>query len=309
GKAGKNETPLRIITPRGRAGEAAFSASIIGELLGKLEAYFGVPFPYDKLDELATPTNGGALENAGLIISGNNVLLADKPSNSERFRDTTASVMAHEMGHQWFGDLVTLAWWDETWLNEAFATWIAQKLSSIRPEMSAEVRRADIRRRAMEADVLATARAVRQPIASADDIVSAFDDVTYRKGASVLGMFERAVGPDKFQKGVHDYIEAHADRNATTVEFVAASSAAAGADLAPGFSSFLDQPGLPAISVELSCAGGKGRVALAQARYVPVGSKAQQASWHMPVCVKAGGKKTKTVCTTRNGPTGAAGLD
>jgi alanyl aminopeptidase len=310
GRAGKNETPLRIIAPRARGAEAAYAASVFPELVGRLESYFGIPFPYAKLDDLSTPATGGsAMENAGLIISGSGGLLADKASNSNRFRDGSASVIAHETAHQWFGDLVTLAWWDDTWLNEAFATWMAQKVYAVRPELAPEARRADTRRRAMEADLFASARAIRQPIRTTDDIVNAFDDITYRKGASVIAMFERALGPDKFQKGVHDYLEAHADGNGTTADFLAAISAAAGTDVAPAFTTFLDQPGLPAIAVEPSCAGGKGRVGLAQARYLPRGSSAAPASWQVPVCVKAGGKKSATACTTLTGPAGAIDLD
>jgi alanyl aminopeptidase len=309
GAAG-NQAPLRVLTPRGRAAEAAYTASILPEIVHRLEAYFDIPYPYDKLDDAAVPRNfGGAMENAGLIISGDTVLIASKTNLSDRFRETTASVLAHEVAHQWFGDLVTMAWWDDIWLNEAFATWMAHKVYLVRPEWQPEVEAAEARRRAMTADVLANARQIRQPIKSVDDMAGAFDDITYRKGATVIGMFERAVGPDKFRKGVHDYLAAHADGNGTTADFVAAISAAAGTDVAPAFSSFLDQPGLPAVALKVDCKGGKGHVELAQSRYLPVGSTGTPASWQIPVCIRAGaGKKTEVKCATLEA-TGEIALD
>ena len=127
GKAGSNHVPVRIVTPRGKAGQAKYAAEVTATILDRLEEYFGVPYPYEKLDEVAIPlTFGfGAMENAGMVTYGQTILLADPATDSMTRQREYASDAAHELAHQWFGDLVTTAWWDDIWLNEAFATWMS----------------------------------------------------------------------------------------------------------------------------------------------------------------------------------------
>jgi alanyl aminopeptidase len=312
GEAGEHRTPLRILLPRGRAAQGAYAASIAGRLVGQLEAYFGVPFPYDKLDYAARPEGSGAMENAGLIISGAGYLTAPLELQSDQFRRIVASVMAHEIAHQWFGDLVTLAWWDDVWLNEAFATWMGNKVFAIGTEWRPEVDSAQSRLTAMDADLLPSARQIRQPIRSEDDIANAFDGITYEKGATVIGMFERALGEERFRAGVRRYLEGHAHRTATTDDFLAAISAAAGRDVKPAFTTFLDQPGLPVVRAEAVCSGGTAKVALAQERFAAAAGApgAAPARWRIPVCIKAGaGKKSVVACTELDGERGELALD
>jgi alanyl aminopeptidase len=163
----------------------------------------------------------------------------------------------------------------------------------------------------MEADLLPSARQIRQPIRSEDDIANAFDGITYEKGATVIGMFERALGEETFRAGVRRYLEGHAHRTATTDDFLAAISAAAGRDVKPAFASFLDQPGLPAVRAEAVCGGGAAKVALAQERFAAAGAPAAApARWRIPVCVKAGaGKKVVVACTELDGDRGELALD
>jgi len=311
GTAGARKTPLRVLVPKGRVDQGAFAASIVGELLARLEGYFGIPYPYDKLDNAARPDGRGAMENAGLIISGAGYLIAGKELQSDDFKRLVASVAAHEMAHQWFGDLVTMAWWDDIWLNEAFASWMGDKVFAVEKGWRPEVDRARARFTAMDADSLASARQIRQPIESADDIDNAFDSITYQKGETVIGMFEHAVGEEPFRAGVHRYLEEHAHKNATTADFVAAISAAAGRDVAPAFSGFLDQPGLPVVSAEAVCAGGKAKVTLAQERFVGAGATGMKPErWQIPVCVKAGaGGKATTVCSELKEASGEVALE
>src|SRR5262249_16584532 len=149
------------------------------EILRRLEDYFDLPYAYDKLDNAARPDGGAAMENAGLIITGGAAIIAGAASESEAFREQVASVAAHEMAPQWVGDLVSPAWWDDAWLNEAFATWMADKVYAVRPGWRPEVSRARERQLAMAADSLASARQIHQPIVTANDIPNAFDAITY----------------------------------------------------------------------------------------------------------------------------------
>ncbi len=288
GTAGKNKTALRILMPRGHTGEAEFAAGAIPELLTLLEDYFGMPFPYQKLDSIVMPVSNFAMENAGLITYGADLLLSDPKKDSIRRQRICAIVAAHEMAHQWFGDLVTTAWWDDIWLNEAFATWLEGKIvGRWRPAWHMEVQAAEDMLGVMRQDRLASARKIRQPIESENDIANAFDGITYQKGAAVISMFEHWIGEDKFRNGVRQYISDNADKNATAQQFLAALSKGAGRDVAPAFSTFLNQSGTPVVSVSLDCSSAKPQVKLEQSRYLPAGSTAPRDQlWSIPVCVR-----------------------
>jgi len=296
----RHDVPLRVVVPRGHAGEAAWTVEATRPLLDRLEDYFGIPYPYEKLDLVAVPLFPGAMENAGMITYARDILLEKPGESTIRHRRGHASVSAHEMAHQWFGDLVTTAWWDDIWLNEAFATWMAAKvLADWKPEWGGEVDIVDDRSGAMGADSLKSARRIHQPIATPDDIRNAFDGITYEKGAAVIRMFESWVGVDTFQRGIRTYLADHAWKNATSAEFLASIGAAADADVATPFSTFLDQVGAPLISAELSCTkGATPTLKLAQSRYVPQGSDADpNQTWQVPVCASyATGKTTARDC-------------
>ncbi len=295
GKAGARKIPIRIVTPRGKASQASFAAKTSGPLLERLEAYFGIPYPFAKLDQLAIPqtVTFGAMENAGLITWSEHILIAPASEETIRFQRIQASINIHEMAHQWFGDLVTLAWWDDVWLNESFATWMTDRtLVEWKPEWHEDARRVQDTSNVMFEDVLVSTRKIRQEIASDDDIVNAFDPISYQKGAAVIAMFESWIGPDKFRAGVHDYLAAHAHGNATEHDFLQKVEAASRPGVAAAFETFLDQPGVPVLDVALECAsGGDGKLSVAQKRLLPVGSKGSAAeTWKIPVCSRSGGK-------------------
>jgi alanyl aminopeptidase len=285
GKVGK--TPLRIITPKGRGAEAKFAAESIPQLLKLLEQYFGTPYPYEKLDSVVMPISNFAMENVGLITYGQSLLLSKPESDSIGRQRQCAVVTAHEMAHQWFGDSVTTAWWNDIWLNEAFATWMETKIvDEWKPEWNMNVAAVDERLGAMGLDSLLSSRKIRQPIVSDDDIANAFDGITYEKGASVIKMFEHWIGPDTFRKGVRQYVKQHANGSATTADFEAAISAAAGKNIAPAFDSFLDQAGVPVITAALDCAK-PAKLKVEQKRSLPIGSKgAAPQIWQIPICIK-----------------------
>ncbi len=310
GKWGKNQVPLKLITPKGKGPDARYAVEVTGPILEQLEAYFGIPYPYEKLDSISLPVNAGAMENPGLVTYGHQLMLSRVAEDTPGRQRGYASVCAHELAHQWFGDLVTMAYWDDLWLNEAFATWMTTKvIAAWKPKWDADVSAAQRRSQALGADGLQNARQVRQPIVTNDDIVNAFDGITYGKGASVISMFESWVTPVAFQRGVKRYLEQHAHGNATASDFLAAISAEAGKDVSAPFATFLDQPGAPRVAMELVCQKGpkpQPVLKLSQRRHLPVGSKADAAkTWSVPVCVRFSVKgKQERACTLLTGATG-----
>jgi cytosol alanyl aminopeptidase len=304
GKVGKNHTPLRMITPKGKAAQAQYAAEVTGPLLAELENYFGVPYPYEKLDVLSVPLFGGAMENAGLITCVQSVMLRDSAQDSINRQRGYASIIAHEMAHQWFGDLVTTAWWDDIWLNEAFASWMDDKiLRHWKPDWNTVIDEQNTRMGAMGGDSLVSARKIRQPIESNDDIANAFDDITYSKGEAVIGMFENWMGEDAFRAGVQRYIRQYSWRNATEADFLDSLSSAGSVPVGRAFSTFLNQAGVPLVSVGLTCGAGGATLHLSQKRALPLGTTGSTAqTWQVPVCVRYGdGDTARRECTLLTG--------
>ncbi|MGQ5521847.1 M1 family metallopeptidase [Chitinimonas sp. PSY-7] len=286
GKVGN--TPLRYITPRGRAADARYAASITPTIVQKLEAYFGMPYPYEKLDSLVLPLTVGfsAMENAGLITYTSRLLLAKPEEETGSFKRDYVAVAAHELSHQWFGNYVTMAWWDDLWLNESFASWMGDKITDqVMPEWRWNTSTQYSRANAMRIDRLNTTRRVHQPVLNTQDLGSAFDGITYDKGQTVLAMFETWLGPDQFQAGVRRYMARHAWGNATGKDFINALSNG-NVELAASFQSFTDQPGIPRVAVQLDCSSSP-RLKLSQSRFVPQGSQASTAQhWDIPMTVR-----------------------
>ena len=294
-------TPVRIAAFHGRTAEAAYAAKNTAAVLGLLEDYFATPFPYPKLDIVPIPRADtfGAMENVGMITCDQRYMLfpADAAPTQLHFYDWA---MAHEIAHQWFGDLVTLAWWDDIWLNEAFATWMEAKVMVQRPGW-AEGGETAPRGNGLWSDSLATARRVRQPIEHTDEIFTAFDGITYQKGAAVIRMFEQWVGEDDFRAGVRAYLAAHAHGTATATDFLAAIDDATTLDITASFSTFLDQAGAPLVTAALACDGARSTVTLRQSRFTPPGaaSTGEHPVWSIPVCIAYGTKGSRAhICTT-----------
>ena len=284
--------PLRGVAP---AGEAHRMAHVLGEtpsIIHALENYYGFGYPFDKLDLLAAPDfAAGAMENAGLVTFRDWLLLLDKDSPARNVQGSF-NVTAHELAHQWTGDTVTLEWWNDIWLNEAFATWMQQKVTmEVHPEYRADLDRVTGAQGAMANDSLVSARQIRQPITGNGDIMTAFDGITYQKGASVISMFENYVGDKTFQKGMRAYIQKHKFGNADANDLVSAIATAAGKGDAfkSAFNSFLDQSGVPYVQTKLEQKDGNTVVQLSQSRYLPVGSRGDaKRVWGIPVCVRYG---------------------
>jgi alanyl aminopeptidase len=306
--ARKRPLPIRGIAPKGRAADFAYAMAHAGAILATLEGYFGIEYPYDKLDIIAAPDKGGAMENAGAVVFDEYLVLMNAKTASLNQKRSFAQVVAHELAHQWFGDLVTMKWWDDLWLNESFAEWMGNKASDMwDPKSQGQEAMLAGTQSAIGKDGFVSARKIRQPIDSTDDIENAFDDITYQKGGSVIGMFERWLGPDVFQKGVRLHLSQHAFGSATADDFLSALSTAAQRDVKTPFHTFLDQPGVPLIEAALKCdAGATPSLHLTQSRFLPLGSKGDaNRTWQVPVCtryeVAGASHESCTLLTSKDG--------
>lgn len=273
------KTPFRGIAPKGLGKELAYALQETPKIIKILEDYFGIPYPYSKLDIIAVPDfASGAMENAGAITFRDSLLLMDAKTAPVNQIRHFAEVMAHELAHQWFGNLVTMGWWKDIWLNEAFATWMATKvMMTYNPGYHADWDALESTQHAMEQDSLSSARKIQEPIKSHHDIFNAFDSITYIKGAAVIDMFEDYITPHLFQKGVRNYLKRYANKNAETEDFIAELSRAADQNLAPAFGSFLTQAGVPLLSFQFD--------RYKQSRYLPLGSTlSSEESWQIPFC-------------------------
>ena len=300
GRAGKNQVPVRIAVPKGRAAEARYAARVTRELVAVLERYFDLPFPYEKLDQVAVMSFPGAMENAGLVTYGQSILLAKPNEETLPFQQRYARIAIHEIAHHWFGNQVTLAWWDDIWLNESFANFMEDRaLADWKKDWAAPVDRVKGVQHAFDLDSLVSARKVHNPIARHEDIAGSFDAISYAKGGALLDMVEAWMGRPSFQRAIHAYLVAHAWGTATSKDFVAALAAQSRPELAGALESFLEQGGVPMVSLDLACQAGKPpELVLSQKRLLPIGSKgAADQRWTIPMCVGfPRGKKGATQC-------------
>jgi alanyl aminopeptidase len=288
--------PGRIIAPQGQAALTAEAAKVTAPILSALEKYFGRAYPYEKLDQIAVPEFWpGAMENAGLVTYADSILLVDSRAASVAQKRNLVAVMAHELSHMWFGDLVTMEWWDDLWLNESFASWMGDKIThQLYPELSIDTEEIAGADRAMLTDAKPSTRAVRQPVSANENFLQTADELAYQKGQRVLGMFERWIGPEKFRQGVIGYLKAHEWKNAAAADLWKALGAAAGKDVNTPMATFLDQGGVPLVSVEPA----KGGVMLRQHRFLNFGVEAPAATWQIPVVLKFPAGDPKTVLLT-----------
>src|SRR6185295_4524495 len=278
--------PGNVVTVKGKSGLAARAAEMIPPIMAGLERYFGRPYPYDKMDVIAVPEFWpGAMENAGAVTFRDDVLLVDPKTVAASQLATLSEYIAHEFAHQWFGDLVTMDWWDDLWLNEAFAQWMGDKISDeVNPQYSKRV--ADLRatQGAMSTDARLSTRAIRRPVTAMDNLLEAADELAYQKGQAVLGMFEEWLGPETFRAGVNAYLKEHEWGNAVGEDLWSALSKASGKDASSAMKTFLDQGGLPLVTVDLLPGG---QVKLSQKRFLNYGiASPGEALWRIPVSLR-----------------------
>jgi aminopeptidase N len=277
--------PLRVISTQQNAGQLDFALQGSKEIVALLENYFGDSFPYPKLDQITSPVMPGAMENAGADLYGDPILVmeANAPVPQKR---TFGMVVAHELAHQWFGDLVTPAWWDDIWLNESFANWMGYRIGNEwRPDLNIGAGALAEGFGAMNTDSLIAGRPIREKIEANSEIDAAFDSITYGKGGHVVAMIAAFMGDDKFRDGVRSYMKAHRYGNATSAEFFRAMAEVSGDPrILPAMQSFIDQQGVPL----LTFTGKDGRYNVTQSAYARFGTTPPERLWGVPLCVRKG---------------------
>jgi len=283
--------PGNILTPKGKIGLAEFSAQQTPIILRAMEEYFGTPYVYKKLDQVALPEFPfGAMENAGLVTYREDILLIDPATAAIKDKRRSVSVVAHELAHQWYGNLVTMKWWDDLWLNEAFATWMAAKVvGQLYPEMESDLLLPQ--NRVMVSDARLSTKPIRKPVKSEADIMDGLG-LSYSKGSAVLSMVERWIGEKKFRKGIRRYMKTYSWGNAEAADLWDALGRASGKDVKSVLKSFTEQSGFPLLSLETD-----GRVlTVSQERFANAGVDAPAQLWTLPVSIRygAGNKQAST---------------
>jgi aminopeptidase N len=306
--AGK--TTLGVWAQRGREADGAVALANAQQILSDYNDYFGYPFPLPKLDSIAVPGGfGGAMENWGAITYNEQLLLIGANSTLAD-RQSVFAVQAHEMAHQWNGDLVTMAWWDELWLNESFASWRgAQETAERNPSWKWWEAQDASKEAAMQGDARSSSHPIHQPVADELQAANIFDAITYNKGQAVLRMLEAYLGPEVFRDGIRRYIRARAYSNATATDLWNALSAASHANVAQVADDWTEQAGFPLVSVVASCdAAGQRTLSLTQQRFLLTGSETHPLRWHVPLRIRSGPQALpQSALFTRDGQTLSAG--
>ncbi|HEX2763541.1 MAG TPA: M1 family metallopeptidase [Allosphingosinicella sp.] len=300
-------TEIGVVAKRGDGEKGRWALESAAKILPWYNEYFGTPYPLPKLDNVAGPGSSqffGAMENWGAIFSFESILLVDPAITTEGTRQRIFSVAAHEMAHQWFGDLVTMAWWDDLWLNEGFASWMATKATAaLHPEWQSELGTVSGRESAMGLDSVASTHPVVQHVRTPEQISQAFDSITYQKGQAVITMLEDYVGEDAWRRGVQDYVRTHRLGNTQTDDLWQAVERAAGKPVTAIAHEFTLTPGVPLIRVEsATCRGGQTAVTLRQAEFTRDRPDKAPASWRVPViAATVGGAETRTLVAGGSG--------
>jgi len=286
-----NGVPLRIWALKGKEALGAFALDITADLLPYYEDYFAKPYHYDKLDNLGVPNFGaGAMENAGLIISQALVLLLDERAAGRRQELTVAEVTAHEFAHMWFGNLVTMRWWDDLWLNEAFANWMAyHAVDTLRPQYRVwdEVQGGFDGARA--ADSLTSSHSIYHPVTTPRAVMENFDVITYEKGAAVLRMAHDFLGAEAFRAGLRAYMAEFAEGNAAGADLWRHLQQASDQPVTQMMESWILQAGHPLIEVSLDgeATNGEARVRVSQRRfYSAANAPSSDQLWLVPMQVR-----------------------
>ena len=298
------ETEIGVVTKKGALDQARFALDSSAVVLREYNDYFGTPYPLPKLDNIAAPGRSqffGAMENWGAIFTFEYALLLDPSISTESDRQSIFEVAAHEISHQWFGDLVTMAWWDDLWLNEGFASWMAGRtMEKLHPEWNTALGAVTGRHVAQERDALSTTHPVVQHVETVEQASQAFDVITYQKGEAVIRMLEGYVGADAWRAGVRRYIKEHAYGNTVSDDLWRDVEAEVGKPITAIAHEFTLQPGVPLITVgDVTCRGGASEVSLTQSELSKDRPEKTPLRWSVPVIARSvgAGDPVRTVVT------------
>ena len=292
-EGGADGIPIRVCGVPGKKPYASFALEAAEFTMKFYNQYFGIKYPYEKLDIIGAPDfSAGAMENTGCIVARDIIFLDPQQASYGLRKSVAQQLVAHEMAHQWFGDLVTMKWWDDVWLNEGFATWMAFKpMAAWKPDWDLQTDEVSSATGAMATDSLAATRAIHAHAETPQEIEELFDSIAYNKAGAVLRMVEGYVGEGDFRKGVNSYLTKYAYANATAEDFWNELTRATGKPVDKIMSSFVKQPGVPLVSVKTACAGGKTKATISQQRYFTDRVQFDRGSsetWDIPVCLRAG---------------------
>ncbi|MES2219979.1 MAG: M1 family metallopeptidase [Acidobacteriota bacterium] len=282
--------PIRACATPDKVQMGAYALQGAEFFLHYYDTYFGIKYPMPKLDMIGIPDfEAGAMENFGAITYRESVFLIDEKTASTNAKKTVANDVAHEMAHQWFGDMVTMKWWNNIWLNEGFATWMESKaVSAWKPEWNLSQDEALDLDGVLNYDAGKITRAIRAKANTPGEINEMFDGITYQKGAAVLAMTENYESPEVFRQGVHKYLEAHMYANATAEDFWNAQTAASGKPIDKVMNSFITEPGVPLLTFS-SPKGGSTEVSQQRFFLDPETHADNPQTWTVPVCFRTGG--------------------
>jgi aminopeptidase N len=288
---------VAVVTTRGKSPQGRYALDSAVDLLRYYNDYFGLAYPLPKLDLIAVPGGfGGAMENWGGITFFESRLLFDPATSASEARRGIFNIIAHEMAHQWFGDLVTMAWWDNIWLNEGFASWMQAKAAeALHPDWQTWLNSSGFKQAAMSEDARRTTHPIQHPIANESEAMTAFDSITYAKGQAIIRMVESYLGEDTFRAGIRSYMKQHAYSNTTTADLWDALQAASGKPVATVASGFTEQGGIPLVIAQASCAGETQRIELRQERFAIHDPAPQPQRWQVPVGLRSVGEGTDRV--------------
>ena len=283
--------PIRVYSTPGKKEMGKFALEVAEQNVGYYDKYFGIKYPYGKLDLIGLPDfSAGAMENIGCITFREVLLLIDDKQGSVDLKKTIASVTAHEIAHMWFGDLVTMKWWDDVWLNEGFATWMSSKpLQKWKPEWNFGLDDVSGTGGTLNVDALANTRPIHQAAETPAQIQELFDGIAYGKAAAVLRMLESYLGEETFRAGINAYLKQHQYANATAEDFWDAQAKTSKKPVDKIMPTWVKQAGEPIINVKAQCSGNSTNVTVTQQRYYFDRSKFESPNdqlWQIPVCLK-----------------------
>jgi aminopeptidase N len=276
---------LRVLGTPGKREKMRYAMEVTKKVLPWFNEYFGVKYPLPKLDQVAFPSTGfGGMENWGCIVYSDTALLFDEANGSQWARERVFGVVTHEIAHQWFGDLVTMEWWDDLWLNEGFASWMATKVGAhFNPTWKKWERSAASKELAMRLDARATTHPIQQEVVNESQAMQAFDEITYQKGQAFLRMLESWLGEEKFRTGLRAYFKKHAYGNTKTSDLWKALAEASGQDVEAVARGWTEQPGFPLVTISLTPSGA---ALVAQERFAIHQEKPVPLKWQIPVAVR-----------------------